>query len=710
MIVRVGVGVWRCGTAETAGGSRSIPDVPSEMVYQYTRASWLGGTNWSKPVMRRSTAAKRVSSEADESQSSMFYSGIAITHREDGKLRMAIGTNRIWLSDGWDPNAVGGAAARATWVTLPGGDDPRKDDGDNTGDDVQYGDSDGKVVALRWLSSRRLLVLMRRAVLVYRQGAFDKWLVDTISDKGTKCNSTVDDDDITSPSDYLPPVEHCEFSDIAVHDPTHGARGSFYVATTSAAKFSNMDTLWWFDGGLKWYATGLRNHGVPSPAYAVAVDQSAGGNRNLVYVGTGRGVWRGEFIPGTPPRWGNWTKLDLGLPEAAVQDLTLERYGNVLLLRAAVQSRGAWELQLEGPAAPLTYLRSSCYDGRRGQSSTAATVFPDSFNLDSSARWFQSPDVAVRPVPGVVPPVPALPIRKNNSVVRGRGLWQFKTALHHLDPSCRPTVDGWTDSFERRLRRFRRSHDVGGNPVPPNLLAVIDADVWGQVVTMADAFQPMWDGQEPTEADLLELIRYDTTFNNAALLPLGLANVDVLVHHRSSRPLGKDDVRATVIQTSLPVSPVDWAQVRLEAAVATALIGALTTNNPPPMPAPWSYADVGSPVQSPRFNVDARHPRPVTFRVDPGALGDRAMFLAAVSTPGEQIAVGAGVVRDLVTTDHHLAARIVEVGRFSAALMRPRRTLILTGTIAWTRSRFSCDPPHMRRPIEIKRGCFALGI
>src|SRR5689334_8971110 len=110
---------------------------------------------------------------------------------------------------------------------------------------------------------------MRRAVLVYRQGAFDKWLVDTISDKGTKCNTTIDDDDITSPSDYLPPVKNCEFSDIAVHDESHGARGSFYVATTSTADTPHMDTLWWFDGGLKWYRTGLRNHGVPSPAYAV---------------------------------------------------------------------------------------------------------------------------------------------------------------------------------------------------------------------------------------------------------------------------------------------------------------------------------------------------------------------------------------------------------------------------------------------------------
>jgi hypothetical protein len=181
-------------------------------------------------------------------------------------------------------------------------------------------------------------------------------------------------------------------------------------------------------------------------------------------------------------------------------------------------------------------------------------------------------------------------------------------------------------------------------------------------VVAANAFQPMWDGDEPTEADLLELIRYDTTGDGAALLPPGLANVDVLVHHRASRPLAAGDVRVTVIQTALPADPADWMLVPLAGDACTALIGALTTNTLPPMPAPWSYSDMGSPVRSPRFDVDARHPRPVSFRVDPGAMGDRTLFLAAISTPGEPIAVSTDTVRALVRADHHLAARAVGVG------------------------------------------------
>lgn len=655
-IVRVGVDVWAMYSGGDGGGVAFHPDHPSALAYQYTGAHWHSWSSWLNPVFRRTTRTVRVPSEDEESEASSFYSGCAMTRRDDGKPRLAIGTNRIWLTDNWDPTTPG----TNSWITLPDGEDPRRNGRDNTGTDVQYGDSDGEVVALRWLSNKRLLVLMRRAVLIYRQGVDGKWLVDTVSDKGTKCNSTVSDSSITSPSDYLPPVEGCEFSDIAVHDPTHGARGSFYVATTSARDFPHMDTLWWFDGGLRWYRTRLREEGVPAPAYAVAVDHSTGGDQSIVYVGTGTGVWRGEFVPGDPPHW-HWSRLDVGLPEAAVQDLTIDRYGDRLLLRAALQSRGVWELELLGPEAPKTYLRSAAYDGRRGAVSLARTRFPYSDVTSTlSTSWFESPDVVVRPVPGAVPPPPALPIAEVNAAVRARGLWQFQVALHNLNPACRPT-GRWSATFARQLTAFRRDHPVGGNPVPEASLDVIDTDVWAQVVTVPNAFQPMWDGLEPTEADLLELVRQDKSVDDATLVPPGLINVDVLLHHRDSRPLATSDVRVTLLQRTLPVSPADWETVRLEADAQAALIGALTTNSPPAMPAPWSYADLGSAVRRPNFDVDARSSRPVTFRMSSGAVGDRVMLLAAVSTGTEAITVGTGPVRGLVEGDPHLAVRILQV-------------------------------------------------
>ena len=117
-----------------------------------------------------------------------------------------------------------------------------------------------------------------------------------------------------------------------------------------------------------------------------------------------------------------------------------------------------------------------------------------------------------------------------------------------------------------------------------------------------------------------------------------------------------------MIRSPLPASPADWDTVRLEADACTVLITALTTNTALAMPAPWAYADLGSAVRRPNFDVDARSPRPVTFRSNPGAAGNQTLYLAAISTGDEAISVTAGRVRDLVRTDAHLAARIVKVG------------------------------------------------
>jgi hypothetical protein len=655
-IVRVGVGTWATYSPGDGGGVAFHPD-GSALVHQYSGAQWFSQSNWTNPVYRRSTGPNPVKSETQENDASSFYSGVALTPRDGGGTRLAIGTKRIWLSDDW--RTTGNTAN--TWVTLPKNRDPRRDNRDDTGTDVRYGDSAGAVIALRWLSSTRLLVLMRRAVLIYRQAAPDDWRVDVISDKGTKCNSTVSDGSITSPSNFLPPVEGCEFSDIAVHDPARGAHGSFYVATTGATKAPNMDTLWWYDGTGKWYRTGLRDEGVPAPAYAVAVDQSPAGDRGVVLVGTGTGVWRGELVLGDPPDW-VWSRLDAGLPEAAVQDLSIDRYGNRLLLRAAVQSRGVWEYELAGPASPRTYLRSVAFDGRRGVPFLPQVEFPSmDFVQPDQDIWFDSPDVNVRSAPGVVPPEPPLPISANNADLRPQTFWQFQAALHHIDPACRPT-GRWTESFARRLEAYRRAHPVGGNPVPEALLRVIDIDVWRQVVVADHAFQPMWDGVEPAEADLLELLRHNRGPQGLTYVLPGGLNVDVLLHHRHSRPLEPGDVRVTVVRQTLTVGSLDaWNALRLEQDACTALVAALTTDAAPPLPAPWDYADPGTRVRRPGFAVDARQSRPVTFGTPSPAAGTRVLLLAAISTTSEPITLAPGVVRDLVGTNHRLAARIIHV-------------------------------------------------
>jgi hypothetical protein len=393
----------------------------------------------------------------------------------------------------------------------------------------------------------------------------------------------------------------------------------------------------------------------------VAVDHDPAGEIGTVYVGTAVGVWKGELDDaGPPPQW-DWTELTNGLPEAAVQDLSVVHYGDRTILRAAVQARGVWELELAaGTPAPHTYLRSWTFDGRRGASSTAAADFPQpAFDPGSPTDWTRSPDVSVRPAPGSMPQPPTFPVTKNRHPPEE--LWPFQTALHAVDPACRPTAS-WTKAFGRRLEVFRKTHNVGGNPVPANLLQVIDADVWGQVVDAAHVFAPMWDGVEPTEADLLELVQLDHAGNGETRVPAARLNVDVLVHHRDSRPVDASKVRVTLLQRDVSGPAKPWESARIEADACAAVTSALIAVPPASMPAPWSYADSASRVLSPSTGVDARTPRPVSFTFDATALaGQTILLLAVISTDDEAVALSPGVVGDLARSDAHLAARVLRV-------------------------------------------------
>jgi hypothetical protein len=659
MLVRVGDTVWTMQGSGDGGGLAFHPDAPNNLVYQYTSATWYGHANWTAPVLRRSTATTKVDSEKEEDQASSFYSNVALVTRDDGTVRLALGTNRVWLTDDWSDTGP----AKNTWVTVPSKQDPRRGARDDTSTDRQFGDSDGQVIALRWISPKRLLILMRRAIFIYREGVDGRWIVDKISDKGTKCGTSVSNDDITSPSAFLPPVKGAEWSDVAVHDPSRGARGSFYIATTSTKDDENMDTLWWFDGVDRFYATGLRDEGTPAPAYAVAVDHHPLADLAVVYVGTAVGVWKGELDPASPPTW-DWEPLTNGLPEAAVQDLDVVHFGDRTLLRAAVQARGVWELEITPGASPTpkTYLRSWTFDGRRGASSTAATTFPQtSFTPGAPDQWTLSPDVSVRPAPGAPCPFPFGEITEKR--VNHAALWQFQAALHAVDPSVRPTAE-WTKGFGRRLEAYRRAHPVGGNPVPAAKLQVIDSDVWGQVVDATRSFAPMWDGDEPTEADLLELVHVSLSADRMSFATANRTCVDVLVHHRDSRPVRAGTVRATLLRRDVTANSPHWETVDIDAPTCAAVNTALTSTTVPNLAGPWSYADVTRTVRAPAHDVDARTPRPVTFEVDltTSAL-TTVMLLAVISTDVEPVTLSTGIVRDVVRADPHLAARVIQVTR-----------------------------------------------
>src|SRR5262249_9104359 len=134
-------------------------------------------------------------------------------------------------------------------------------------------------------------------------------------------------------------------------------------------------------------------------------------------------------------------------------------------------------------------------------------------------------------------------------------LWTFQTALHKIDPLCRPNGD-WSRQFAARLATLTGGGDS------------ITAAKWAAVVTPANVFSNPWDGAQPPEADLFELIREDGQSFNPVEGPPEISRVkprrhliDVLVHHRDLRPVAFGDVKVTLLRRPLPATVTDWPAI-----------------------------------------------------------------------------------------------------------------------------------------------------
>jgi hypothetical protein len=135
-------------------------------------------------------------------------------------------------------------------------------------------------------------------------------------------------------------------------------------------------------------------------------------DKNIVYVGTSVGVARGVLTisgpPGSPSYSWAWDQFVNGLPEAAVQDLSIFKAGSTKLLRVALQARGAWETDLaNATSSARTYLRLYPSDTRRILPTPLAG--PQTAGEDpSSIHWNDSPDIVIAPGPvGLTAPTEA---------------------------------------------------------------------------------------------------------------------------------------------------------------------------------------------------------------------------------------------------------------------------------------------------------------
>ena len=667
---RVGDTVWiENNSFGGDGGCVVVHPVQSRFAVGHEHnASWNSNdSHFTEPVLRSHPTAAAEKAQETEGANAAFYSA-ADVRVIDGSTRIALGTNRVWVSEDWDP-----AAGHETfWKTVPSGTDPYKDDGTDIKTDTFKG-SVGKVISCRWASDNRLVVLCRRAVLVFNRTAQDDWTRKVISDHKPKCGDIENSDIATDRSEWLPP--RGVWTDIAIYD-NGGDNGRFYVATTGYARmddntpkeFDRMDTLWWYDGSGHFYPTGLRNHNTPpndvgteAPATAVAVDLD---NKDVVYVGTAIGVWRGELtFVGNTPTW-KWQMFSNGLPETVVYDLAFFRHQGLKLLRAALGSRGIWEVDLSTDPRPVarTYLRVHAFDTRRRALTSTLNPAP----LPVVVPWYASPDIRIRPAPGPTPPPAphgdALDWTDQVIMEDRFHFWTFQTAFRVVEPLCRP--DGtWSAQFERLLR-IRTGQTV----------ARINRAVWETFVTAANAFQNPWGDAEPTEADLYELVLELPSMATGipprrSELQRRRYRVDVLVHHRHQLPVAHDRVRVTLLRRPILDTEAQWKTVAISGTWKTRVTQLLSAATVPAgftLPDGWVIADTQR-VLSPRLDVDARNPRVVTFDVNFGALtGARRHFvlLAVVHSDPDPVTVdtltGANL-EELILFSHHVAARVVVV-------------------------------------------------
>jgi len=482
--IRTGDTVWRESFQGDGGGVIWDPDLSAPMsnryLRQYNAVVWQSSDHGAIPVVQRQNPLNLqtiTDSEKYESSRTQFYSGGDAASLGPADNHLVIGTNRVWYTRDFG----------RTWTTLPTGSDPRATNNPNDTQDVVTPQltADGStcsdappslppgIIAVKLASPAPTATEARlRAVSLYpgglvwmtgsrplaSTGAFSWTQASTDHPLPTQAfrapKSGTETDSYNSGADlhFLPAPG--VVSDLAIHDASLGSLGSCYVSTIGARDFgpgtpgARLDTLWFFDGTDRWIPCGLRTDNpngrwtgtrITAPALGVVVD-AVGPDRNTVYVATSVGVVKGTMrVIGGPSYSWDWELFANGLPEAAVQDLSIRTYGNVRLLRAALQARGVWETDLGNTTSTdLTYLRSYASDTRRLL--PTALTGPTVEGNPATPRWDKSPDVVIDatgttpadPNEAVLANVPAAgPAGTRASVVLTNRTPSVHVLLHH---------------------------------------------------------------------------------------------------------------------------------------------------------------------------------------------------------------------------------------------------------------------------------------
>jgi hypothetical protein len=653
-------GVWREVLMGDGGGIAMDMARPNRWLAQYTTGQWNSDTGGPAGPMWRGT--DWVQPETDDA--AFYSSAAAIAHVRNNPPadpvpigQILLGTHRPWFTDDFG----------ATWVTLPTATDPLPSD--STQDSI-----DEKVIVCRWQDPDTAWVLGENQIIRFTRtpGSHNgdgpgTWTSQPVVRRDAKKNKK----DETAAEG--PMRESQTWTDIAPNVlPGPPVVGALYLGTVGNPDDAEVDTLWWFDGNETWIKTGLRAV-VPAPVIAIAVDPTV---PNEVWVGTTVGVWQGTRTPGTPSTW-SWEQFVNGLPEAAVEDLVIFNDGGLRLLRAAIASRGVWELRLDvADVADLTYVRAHDDDLRHRVPSVA--LQRDGITARS---WHGSPDVRPRVAPQLVGAPASLPWhRQTRPAGTEDTLRRFQTALHASTGDPRVVANGsWTPYFSEVLRD-RGAPTVAvpaSGSVPALQVAQIDQTFWETHMQGPNATAEPWGIGPPTEADLYEytpsLSEGDAARTSCDLKPEA-CRVDIVVHHRGLGTRDGADVRVTLLQWIDPASPA--AAVFSDASTwfsgdvpwtadVNQVLNSADGAAPGPLTDGWSF--VGSTDDTrrqalPGQTLDPLNPGVATFDLDLSSVAnDTVVLLVAVVRAGADIALAAAPLQQLTLNNPQVAVRSVRV-------------------------------------------------
>lgn len=636
--------VWFHEGDGDGGGVAYDPTQPTRYLRQYFRGNWGSfPDSLDLPL-----------SETERDERCAFYSTPAlVTKQRPGApagqqtiTQLIVGTSRVWYTEDF-----GGS-----WVTLPGGTLPPAGNLDHDG----FGQ---KITVCRWQGSEVAWVLGEGRLRRYARTAGSdnatgpgSWTTETVIERGvknkkdeTKANGPIRDAKV--------------WTDIAVNldapGSARGTRGALYLGTIGHADDEAVDTLWWFDGTDRWFATGLRRDGVPAPVTAIVCDPAF---PDEVWVGTTIGVWKGERSLADPaaPTW-TWSSRVNGMPEAAVEDLALYSHDGLRLLRAGIASRGVWELRLDTQdVADLAYLRVHEDDLRYRDN--ASLLGRDGTTARS---WHASPDIRPRRAALAVPLPATLPwARGAPPAIDTEQLRRFQSALRARTGDLRVRATGqWDDAFNEVLRSLEAP------TIAPHTVR-IDRPYWERSMVVPWVGAEPWGTDRPTSVDLMEFsapLEEGTADAASCTLPAGPSRVEVLVQHRGLAPMDGAEVRVALLKWIDPQTPPasrfddagTWpgADVPWTAAVNQVLNSAAGTTGLP-LGAGWSL--VGPRQTLAGQTLDPLHPGIASFVLDLSALPrHRVVLLVAVIRQGSDVALAPAPLRALVLDHAHVAARSV---------------------------------------------------